>query len=328
MPLLDATPNHYAVLGVRPTASAEEIRRRYKFLVVAFHPDRFARTPEHHGLAEQHIKQVNEAYRVLADPQARAQYDVLRLAAGSQATMGGQPPAGAAPWLAQMQQELDHARTRIAQLEQEASGWRARADAAAGEHAHLVQTQTAREREHQQARVALEAEVNRLSGQLADLARERVALDNQMREQSTQATQKTAHLTQELASRERLVENLAASKAEWEKSNQSRYELMVQQVRRLQEDVAQRDAALAQQRQAHSALQERMARQEHETRLAQQSLSNALRGKQQEVDALLSGDKLTVEARRREQKALRLWQVVAIIAILNTLLLLGLLLAQ
>jgi curved DNA-binding protein CbpA len=324
MPPYDAGQNYYDLLGVRPSASAEEIRRRYKFLVIAFHPDRFVRTPEHHALAELHIKQVNEAYRVLADPQARAHYDMLRLAAGGHSS----PGATSAPWLAQMQQELDHARTRITQLEQEAGGWRARLEAATSERTYILHEQAERDREHQQARVALEAEVNRLTEQLAQLARERVALDNQLREQASEASQKTTHLAQELASRERLVENLAATKAEWEKSNQARHELLAQQVRRLQTEITQREGLLAQQRQAHSALQEKLARQEHEARLAQQAQANALRGKQQEVDSLLAGDRLGAGARRREQKALRLWQAVAIIAILNTLLLLGLLLAR
>ena len=118
MPPQEPAQNHYDVLGVRPSASAEEIRRRYKFLVIAFHPDRFVRTPEHHALAELRIKQVNEAYRVLGDAQARAQYDMLRLAAGNQFGAGGQAPGVAAPWLAQMQHELEQAHTRITQLEQ------------------------------------------------------------------------------------------------------------------------------------------------------------------------------------------------------------------
>ena len=87
----DLSQNFYDLLGVRSSATAEEIRRRYKFLVIAFHPDRFVRTPEHHAMAELRIKQVNEAYRVLSDPHARAQYDTLRLA-----TLGGQPATGPA----------------------------------------------------------------------------------------------------------------------------------------------------------------------------------------------------------------------------------------
>ena len=314
--------NYYDLLGVRPSASAEEIRRRYKFLVIAFHPDRFVRTPEHHALAELRIKQVNEAYRVLSDPQARAQYDLLRLTA-----LSGTAPSAAAPWLAQFQQELEHARARIAHMEQEADGWRIRLEAAAGEKAALQRAQAERDRQQQQAYQALEAEIGRLRQQLEQLARERVALDRELKDQATEASQKTSRLTEELATRERLVENLAASKAQWEKSNQSRQELLAQQVRKLQEDVARRDATLAQQKQAYLALQERLAHSEQEARLAHLSLSNALRGKQGEIDSLMAEGKETTEAHSREQRSVRLWQVVALIAILNTLLL-GLLLLR
>jgi curved DNA-binding protein CbpA len=328
MPPLEASQNHYDLLGVRPSASIEEIRRRYKFLVIAFHPDRFVRTPEHHALAELRIKQVNEAYRVLSDPQARAQYDLLRLAAAGNQPAAGYQASAAAPWLAQMQHDLEQAHTRIAQLEQEIGGWRARLDAAASEKTFLQQAQAERERQHQQARLALDAEVSLLTQQLEQLARERTVLDARIKEQATTANQKTAQLSQELASRERLVENLAATKAEWEKSNQSRQDLLVQQVRKLQEDVARRDKSLAQQNQAHITLQERLARVEQEAHLAQHSLAHALRSKQQELDNLLAESGLALEAHNREQRSVRLWQVVALIAILNTLLLLVLLLIR
>jgi curved DNA-binding protein CbpA len=329
MPPQEPAQNYYDLLGVRPSASTEEIRRRYKFLVVAFHPDRFVRTPEHHALAELRIKQVNEAYRVLSDPQARAQYDMLRLAlAGSHSSVGGPAPSVAAPWLAQMQHELEQAHTRITQLEQEVGGWRARLDAATGEKVFLQQERAERERHHEQERQELEAEIGRLTGQLEHLVRERAALDTQLREQATQANQKTILLAQELASRERLVENLAATKAEWEKSNQTRQDLLAQQVRKLQEELARRESALAKQNQAYSTLQERLARVEHEARLAQQSMTHTLRGKQQEVDNLLATGNLAAEARGREQRSVRLWQIAAIIAVLNTLLLLALLLTR
>ena len=81
---------------------------------------------------------------------------------------------------------------------------------AAGEKAALQQAQADRERRHQQVAQALESEVGLLTRQLEQLARERVALDSRLKELSTQASHKTSQLSQELASRERLVENLAA----------------------------------------------------------------------------------------------------------------------
>lgn len=329
MPPPDLSQNYYDLLGVRPSASAEEIRRRYKFLVIAFHPDRFVRTPEHHAMAELRIKQVNEAYRVLSDAQARAQYDTLRLATLSGHAPGVAATSGvAAPWLAQMQRELEQAHARIVQLEQESAGWRTRYDAAMHEQVAVRQAQTEHERQQQQARQALEAEKELLTRQLEQMARDRVGLDHALQEQATASSQKMAQLAAELAGRERLVENLASSKEQWERSNQSRQELLAQQVRKLQEDVARRDALLAQQQQAASALQEKLARCDHEARLAQVSFANTLRGKQQEVDRLLADGRDVIHAASRDGRWVRLWQVVAVIAILNTLLLLGLLLAR
>ena len=111
--MLDPAPNYYDILGVKSTAPLDEIRRRYKFLVIAFHPDRFLRTPEHHALAEQRIKQVNEAYRVLSDPQARTQYDLARLSTFSSST------TSVHPFMSQLQHDVTQAQARSAQLEQE-----------------------------------------------------------------------------------------------------------------------------------------------------------------------------------------------------------------
>ncbi|HLY66635.1 MAG TPA: DnaJ domain-containing protein, partial [Chloroflexota bacterium] len=62
----------YAVLELQPGASADEIRRQYKRLAKAFHPD-LNRAPE----ASTRMKALNEAYAVLGDPTRRAIYDSL-----------------------------------------------------------------------------------------------------------------------------------------------------------------------------------------------------------------------------------------------------------
>lgn len=61
----------YDVLGVSPRSSPEEVRRAYYDLVRALHPD------HHHGVSPDPVRlnDVNEAWRVLRDPVARASYD-------------------------------------------------------------------------------------------------------------------------------------------------------------------------------------------------------------------------------------------------------------
>lgn len=62
--------NHYEVLGLPETASQDEVKRRFRELARRWHPD-VARTPD----AAEKFKTISEAYRVLGDPNARAQYD-------------------------------------------------------------------------------------------------------------------------------------------------------------------------------------------------------------------------------------------------------------
>ena len=61
----------YAVLGVERTASAEEIKKAYRKLAMANHPDRNNGSKE----AEERFKDITEAYDVLREPQKRAAYD-------------------------------------------------------------------------------------------------------------------------------------------------------------------------------------------------------------------------------------------------------------
>jgi hypothetical protein len=56
----------WAVLGVDPDASRDEVHRAYRRLVREWHPDRFADDPRLRRLAEERLKEVNAAYRAVA----------------------------------------------------------------------------------------------------------------------------------------------------------------------------------------------------------------------------------------------------------------------
>jgi molecular chaperone DnaJ len=70
-----AVVDYYAVLGVALQASQEEIKKAYRTLALQFHPDRNRGNRQ----AEQKIREVNAAYEILGDPDARKTYDRLRL---------------------------------------------------------------------------------------------------------------------------------------------------------------------------------------------------------------------------------------------------------
>ncbi len=63
--------DYYDVLGVSRGASPEELKRAYRQLAMAHHPDR---NPHDSG-AEARFKEATEAYEVLKDPQKRSAYD-------------------------------------------------------------------------------------------------------------------------------------------------------------------------------------------------------------------------------------------------------------
>jgi len=66
-----ATQTPYDVLGVKPGASAEDIRKAYRKLAKEFHPDLNPGKPA----AEARFKAVTAANDILSDPEKRARYD-------------------------------------------------------------------------------------------------------------------------------------------------------------------------------------------------------------------------------------------------------------
>jgi molecular chaperone DnaJ len=88
----DPTVDHYKVLGVAPGASADEIKKAYRKLAKANHPD----STGGDKAKEQRFKDISNAYDVLGDQKKREQYDAIR-AGGFRGPGGvaGNPFAGA-----------------------------------------------------------------------------------------------------------------------------------------------------------------------------------------------------------------------------------------
>jgi curved DNA-binding protein len=64
--------DYYATLGVPREAAADDIRKAFRKLARKYHPD-----VSKEADAEARMKEVNEAYAVLSDPEKRAAYDQL-----------------------------------------------------------------------------------------------------------------------------------------------------------------------------------------------------------------------------------------------------------
>ena len=64
--------DYYEILGVSPTASAEELKSAYRKAAMRWHPDR---NPEDKHISEEKFREASEAYSVLSDPQKRQVYD-------------------------------------------------------------------------------------------------------------------------------------------------------------------------------------------------------------------------------------------------------------
>ncbi|MCW2797534.1 molecular chaperone DnaJ [Nocardioides sp.] len=74
-----ATKDFYAVLGVKKDATADEIKKAYRKLARANHPDSNPGDTAKHDK----FKSVAEAYDVVGDPEKRAKYDEVRQLYGS-----------------------------------------------------------------------------------------------------------------------------------------------------------------------------------------------------------------------------------------------------
>lgn len=66
--------NYFKILGLKETATQEEIRERYLFLVKAYHPDRY-QDPKERQMADEELKKINIAYNEIRKTQNKVSAD-------------------------------------------------------------------------------------------------------------------------------------------------------------------------------------------------------------------------------------------------------------
>ncbi len=271
----------YDVLGVTSRASVEEIKQRYKFLILAFHPDRYARNPEHRHQAEEAVKQVTEAYRVLSDSSQRTRYDYTRqVEAHSSPTI-----TGTEAWLhsyGQLQDDLERTRSRLHQVEGELR-------TARGQIERLVEEKSSVERRAAESERSLDSEIRQHLGMRQELTEryEQLARTSQEREtlldgQREEATRRANQLTEELAGREKLMDQLRKTQAQRKHSSESRMTIVTQQMQRLELRLAERETELLQLRATQQALEVQLGQETRSTELSLQ-ISRSLQTQQNEL---------------------------------------------
>ena len=79
---------HYEILGVKQTASPEDVKRAFRRRAMRHHPDRNPHDPKAHAK----FNRISEAYEVLSDPGRRQTYDLALTLEGAPAPPQPPPP--------------------------------------------------------------------------------------------------------------------------------------------------------------------------------------------------------------------------------------------
>ena len=68
---------YFDILELDESATIEAVERAYQELINAWRPENYQNLPRYRRKAETKLKEINEAYQVLSDPDKRAHYDRL-----------------------------------------------------------------------------------------------------------------------------------------------------------------------------------------------------------------------------------------------------------
>ncbi|QUM77104.1 J domain-containing protein [Moritella sp. 24] len=67
--------NHFSVLGIKPSANEDDVKKAYKRLSNRFHPDKLLDASDDEKVhAEAQLQRVRNAYEVLSNPQLKRDF--------------------------------------------------------------------------------------------------------------------------------------------------------------------------------------------------------------------------------------------------------------
>lgn len=86
---------YYDLLGLQPSADADEVKRAFRREIARYHPDKVQHLgPEFQEIAASRAAELTEAYRILMDAEARHSYDAMLTSGAGAAPAPHAPPAG------------------------------------------------------------------------------------------------------------------------------------------------------------------------------------------------------------------------------------------